>query len=442
MVTPTCAVGTGRSTAGRPARPLRCVGWLASGTAAPEVLDELAGGRLGGFQAAVLAKTYANPRVADALLGTLDDLFEHADHMQAWEFERVVDMWSKLVDDDGSFDARERAIEDRSMSLGASDESFVLRLLGPAIDGEWLRATLQRYIDAEWKLDWNRCVAEHGDDACPAKVARTATQRRYDAFLRMLHHRDPPIPDPDRQADADSQTDDDIETDGAAEPGAEPAVDDDPVPDDGTDPSPAPERSSTPCTCGSNSPARAARPEAIVNLMIDLATFEHTLQRLLDPRGSSSPGGSPPGGMLAGDGRPIPRPDDLRRWCSQTTDGRYIPPADIVLEAIHGRIRAVITDKRGVVLNMGHLQRLFRGALRDAVMLAATRCTHAGCLTCASHSQADHTTPHSHGGPTNVDNGNPGCTSHNLKRYQYGFTTVLDEHGYWHTYRPDGTEIR
>lgn len=56
------------------------------GVAAPEVLDELSDGRLGCSQAAVLARAYANPRVADALLDTLDGLFEHAGNMQAWEF--------------------------------------------------------------------------------------------------------------------------------------------------------------------------------------------------------------------------------------------------------------------------------------------------------------------------------------------------------------------
>ena len=169
--------------------------------------------------------------------------------------------------------------------------------------------------------------------------------------------------------------------------------------------------------------------------MIDIATFEQTLDRMLQQSGA------PPGGLLTGDGQPIPRPDDLRRWLSQTTDGRYVPPEDIVLEAIFGRVRVVVTDERGVVLHMGRTQRLFIGALRRAVMLAATRCTHLGCLVRSSHSQADHLQPHSRDGLTDVTNGGPGCRTHNWKRYLLGLTTVLDERGYWHTYRPDGTEI-
>ena len=79
------------------------------GVAAPQVLDELAAGRIGVFQAGVLAKAYANLRVRDQLLGVLDGLLVHAANMPAHDFATVVDTWVKLVDADGSFDDRERA---------------------------------------------------------------------------------------------------------------------------------------------------------------------------------------------------------------------------------------------------------------------------------------------------------------------------------------------
>ena len=128
-------------------------------------------------------------------------------------------------------------------------------------------------------------------------------------------------------------------------------------------------------------------------------------------------------GLFGGVG-PLARPDDLRRWCSHTTDGRFIPPIDIVLEALRGQIRLVITDERGVVLHMGHRKRLFTGALRQAVMLAATRCTHPGCDVASGDSQADHLTPHSTGGITAITNGGPGCGTHNRWRYVNRATTL------------------
>ena len=58
----------------------------------------------------------------------------------------------------------------------------------------------------------------------------------------------------------------------------------------------------------------------------------------------------------------------------------------------------------------------------------------------ARSSHADHTQPHSHGGPTALANGGIACNRHNTARYQHGYTTRRTTHG-WHTYRPDGTEI-
>jgi hypothetical protein len=94
-----------------------------------------------------------------------------------------------------------------------------------------------------------------------------------------------------------------------------------------------------------------------------------------------------------------------------------------------------------MVLHMGRQRRLFTGAAREAVLLAATRCTHPGCDVPSGNSQADHLQPHSHGGATTVDNGGPACGLHNRWRYAHQTRTVLDEHGYWHTYRHDGTEV-
>ncbi|MCU1361343.1 MAG: hypothetical protein JWN99_2632, partial [Ilumatobacteraceae bacterium] len=53
---------------------------------------------------------------------------------------------------------------------------------------------------------------------------------------------------------------------------------------------------------------------------------------------------------------------------------------------------------------------------------------------------ADHTIDHQHGGHTSTHNGGPMCDFHNLTKNR-GFTVWRDPTGYWHTYRPDSTEI-
>ena len=105
-----------------------------------------------------------------------------------------------------------------------------------------------------------------------------------------------------------------------------------------------------------------------------------------------------------------------------------------------GRIRVVITDQHGVVLRMGRTRRLFTGKLREAVMLAAHQCVWNGCNRPTTNCQADHLTEWRHRGETDVGNGAPMCAHHNRFK-NHGFRVHRDPGGYWHTYRPDGTEI-
>jgi hypothetical protein len=73
-------------------------------------------------------------------------------------------------------------------------------------------------------------------------------------------------------------------------------------------------------------------------------------------------------------------------------------------------------------------------------MLQATHCVAAGCTTPIRHCQADHLHDWQHHGPTDGVNGAPLCGRHNRLK-NHGYRIHRDNHGYWHTHRPDGTEI-
>jgi hypothetical protein len=112
----------------------------------------------------------------------------------------------------------------------------------------------------------------------------------------------------------------------------------------------------------------------------------------------------------------------------------------VVAAMIWGQVRRVVVDSAGVVINMGRRQRLFRGNARQAILLQSTRCVVAGCATPIRRCEADHLTEWGRHGHTDGPNGAPVCGRHNRLKNS-GYRVHRDQHGYWHTYRPDGTEI-
>ncbi len=135
-----------------------------------------------------------------------------------------------------------------------------------------------------------------------------------------------------------------------------------------------------------------------------------------------------------------PAPLVSRMRC-ETGDGVLVDPDHVMRVLLEGYVRFVIHNDHGIPIHWGRQRRLFEGAAKDAVMALSARCTHPGCTIRGNRNQADHITPWSAGGETRPDNGTPRCPRHNRFR-NHGYTVHRDHSGHWHTYRPDGTEIR
>jgi hypothetical protein len=169
--------------------------------------------------------------------------------------------------------------------------------------------------------------------------------------------------------------------------------------------------------------AAATAPDAtaaipLVNLMIDIPTLEAYLARTGD----------------------ITAPGDPRRRRCETVSGIPVPTADVVAAMIWGQVRRVVVDSAGVVVNMGRRSRLFTGNAREAILLQSSRCVVAGCATPIHNCQADHLKEWGRNGTTDGPNGAPVCGRHNRLK-NTGYQVHRDPEGFWHTYRPDGTEI-
>lgn len=163
--------------------------------------------------------------------------------------------------------------------------------------------------------------------------------------------------------------------------------------------------------------------EPTVNIVIDEQTFTTHLDRLLNPDAARAAG----------------TPDPITIRC-ETSNGVLLHPDDVIRAALIGRVRRVVFDGAGTVIDVGRRQRLFTGPAREAVLLQASRCVWPGCTVTAGHCQSDHLRSWVDGGPTSPANGGPACQHHNRWKTR-GYTVRRDAHGFWHTYRPDGTEL-
>ena len=124
-----------------------------------------------------------------------------------------------------------------------------------------------------------------------------------------------------------------------------------------------------------------------------------------------------------------------------TLDGTPIDPWDAARLPIGAELRRVVVGDDGAAINLSRTNRFYRSTARDAVMIRHPESVRAGCETTVAHRQADHLTPWAEGGETNSTNGTPQSGRHNrLKNHR--FKVWCDPTGRWHTYRPDGTEIR
>ncbi|MFN8020514.1 MAG: HNH endonuclease signature motif containing protein [Acidimicrobiales bacterium] len=367
----------------------------------PQVLDHLTTGRVGAAQAFLLARTARAPRVGIYVAEQIDDFLQRAAELSYLAFEQFVLAWKCLMDIDGP--DPDRAHRDRTANYGRAGLVGTFSVEGTAYDLERLKVLMARFEQIEFDHDWATAQQTWGDDASIDKLLRTPSQRRYDAFQNLLDHVVLPhftdtgdTGDTGEAVDSDSGTTTTTDTTNAATGADATACDE-------------------------------VRPpvETILNLVIDGETFLHALERLL-------------GISLQ---RPVRTPFGPDRGSCQTFDGNPVDARDAVLAGLAGRIRILLRNDDGTIRAMTSAQRLFTGAIRDAVLATATHCTHPGCTVPATRCQIDHMHPASHGGCTSTYNGCVRCGHHNRWRHRTGATVTRQPDGTITTHRADGTRI-
>ena len=126
----------------------------------------------------------------------------------------------------------------------------------------------------------------------------------------------------------------------------------------------------------------------------------------------------------------------------RTSTGTNIHPDTALRALISGRIRRVVVDTAGVVIDMGRTQRLFAGKARDAAQLMVTTCTHRGCDIPATLCDVDHRREWvRERGPTDQANATPMCGPHDRWKHANHIRTRRATNGRTYLIRPDGSTV-
>ena len=361
---------------------------LTTATAAvPGLAEALHAGHVGTAQANELAVAHTNRRVRDRLGEFAPMLIELAERLSFREFRTCVKRFVMLADRDGAHCDLDESIANRRAHVVDLDGSLCLDAGGgdPLVNVE-LEAIFRYFCELEYDADVAARRAEHGDTADEHPLARTASQRGYDAFVAIM-----------RGALANHEA---------------------------------------------GRPAPATEP--LVTILTDDRTWGHVLaDRGLAPdttlageRIDPFTGLASPGELLAD---LLADPDTLGSRRCETSTGQILHPHTVLRAALAGHIRRAVLGADNLPVNLGRKARVFTGPAREAARLLAVHCDHPGCGLPAEWCEIDHSTEWVDDGRTDQDNAGVECGTHNRLKHRKRWRTRRDIHGRTHTIRADGT---
>lgn len=265
-------------------------------------------------------------------------LVDNAMRMHYVDFAKTVARFEELAGRDHTDDDDSGGHADRSMHLSPMLDG--LGKLDATLDpvGHSIATRVLRRIERElFEADWAEAVDEHGEaNVTIDKLRRTPTQRRHDALIEAL-----------RRAEA--------------------------------------------------APPGGRRPQPLVIVHMDFATFENELKRRV--------------------GAPFDAHDP--EMLCELHDGTPIGPGEALALAIEGHVRRLVFDTPDEKTRFGREARLFTGPLRLMIEARDRHCAGPGCDVPSNECHIDHVVDWQHGGLTEGDNGEAKCGWHNGRKSQY-----------------------
>ncbi len=145
-----------------------------------------AAGQFGPDQLRLLTRLHANDRCRDQLPDSEELLLSSARSLTFQEFRLVCQRWEQHADPDGAHRDHEMSREHRSVRSSQIGAGYQLHAEGDALTGDIINEIIDAHAQAEFEADLAERLARYGDNANQYPLARSACQRRYDAFVTIF----------------------------------------------------------------------------------------------------------------------------------------------------------------------------------------------------------------------------------------------------------------
>jgi hypothetical protein len=138
-------------------------------------------------KAALLGRTFANPRTRDRFLIDQKWFLKQAHRYGMHRLTKKVARWLEVHDSDGPEPAADPSFGRRRAWLSQDHFSKVWKLdaqLG-SLQGSSFNQVFRAYVQAEFNHDWSQAEKIHGADTCTDLLARSNEQRCADALCQI-----------------------------------------------------------------------------------------------------------------------------------------------------------------------------------------------------------------------------------------------------------------
>ena len=153
----------------------------------PPVAEGLAAGTFGVAHAAELGRLLCHKRIpTEHVIAGAPPLIEHARNATYESFRQLTLDFERATDSDGAAQDAEANHRNRDANFAKILDAVLLDGRFGTAQGVVMGEIFDKFVDAEFRSDWDDAKQLHGDDTCAQLLARTDAQRRADALQKIF----------------------------------------------------------------------------------------------------------------------------------------------------------------------------------------------------------------------------------------------------------------